>query len=67
MEKVLQRQSTIESTLGQVLGMVRTLAAGSVVDQTSLPEGVNLPVTSVEEMTQLNEQLMEEAVFAGLV
>lgn len=67
MEKILQQQSTMQDTLGQVLGIVRTLAAGSVVDQTTLPEGVNLPVTSVEEMIVLNEQLSEETTFAGLV
>ena len=66
LEKLNQRQETMQDTLNQVLSIDRGLASGSS-DQTSLPDGLNLPVDTVEEVEAVEEKLADEAAFSALV
>jgi len=67
LEKMFEQLASQQDMLSQIIGIVRNLASGTVLDQTSLPEGVNLPVISVEDMDQINEALADEGSFTAMV
>lgn len=60
-----RQQSQIFDTVHQVLGIVSKNPSGA--DQTDMPEGLNLPVTTIEELEVVETALEEPGCFSGLV
>jgi hypothetical protein len=50
-----------------MMNLVKSLVAGASCDKTSLPEDVELPLCSVEEMVKIEETLQDQMVFNALV
>ena len=60
LKKIALQLALQQDMLSQILAIVRNLVSRTVVDQTTLPEG--LQVNYVEDITQLNDALADEGI-----